>query len=83
MEIILNSKCNGYKIKTAFFADSAEFATMIEYPDESLQVLENFKNPNSLVEIHDYWCSYTGVLDTPFKASQVKKHLTSFSLRVS
>lgn len=75
MENILYTKSDDLTIKTCFIADSEEFATIIEYPDGSQTVAETFKSVMYMIEIHDFWCKFTGVTKDKISSDLVKAHL--------
>lgn len=81
METILYTKNDDFVVKSVYIPSEACFATVLVYPDESQMVLETYKSIIKIMEKHDFWCKFTGVISTPFTGSQVEKHLTSRSLR--
>ena len=82
MEVILSTRKDGFKVMTVYLSETKEFAIVFEYTDGSIKQVDNFKAVNLIIELHNYWCAYTGIIDTPFASCQVKKHLTTASLRV-
>ena len=81
METILYTKSNDLIVKSCYISEQACFASILVYPNGEHQVLETYNSIMNIMEIHDFWCKYTGVISTPITASQVEKHLTSCSLR--
>ena len=77
MEIILNSTSNLVSIKTCYFTDSKEFATCLYQNDGSFEVLETFKSPLFLVDIHDFWCKFTGITKSSISIKDVIEHIKS------
>lgn len=79
METILCTTSKDLTIKTVYFADSEEFGIIFQYKDGTQQVIDTFKSALIIIETHDYWCKYTGLLKSSFDISQVKKHLTNIA----
>ena len=77
MEIILNSIANSISIKTCYFEDSQEFATCLYHQDGTFDVLETFKSPIFLVDIHDFWCKFTGITKSSISIKDVLNHVQS------
>lgn len=75
METILFTKSDNLIIRTCFVADSEEFATIIEYPDGTTTTAETFKSVVHMLEIHDFWCKFTGVIEENITSDIVKTHL--------
>ena len=81
METILYTKGNDLVVKSCYIPEQECFASIIVYPTGEHQVLEMYNSIMNIMEIHDFWCKYTGIISTPLTGSQVEKHLTSRSLR--
>lgn len=76
MEAILYTKNENLTVKTVYLTKEAVFATVLEYPNGEIQVVETFSSVLRMMEIHDFWCKFTGITSTSFNPSQVEKHLT-------
>lgn len=79
METILYTKSNNLIVKTCYFGDAQEFGTCIEYPDGKIQVMENFKSALFLLDIHDFWCKFTGVIKGSTTIEEVNRHIRKVS----
>jgi hypothetical protein len=75
MNTILFTKSDDLVVKTCYVADSQEFAVVLEYPDGTQQVVETFKSVMFLIEFHNFWCRFTGVLEDTTTPAEVNKHL--------
>lgn len=71
METILYTKNNDFVVKSCYVPSDACFATVLVYPNGDQMVLETYKSIMKIMQKHDYWCKFTGVLSTPITASQV------------
>ena len=83
METILFTKGNDLIVRTVYIAEQNIFATVYEYPSGEMQVVDTYNSVMSLIENHDFWCKFSGVISTTITGSQVEKHLTSCNLRAS
>lgn len=77
MQDILSTKSNSISIRTRFFEDSQEFGTCLCYPDGKYEVLQTFKSAMFLVEIHDFWCKFTGVTTSNISIRDIVNHIKS------
>ena len=75
METILYTKTNDLVIRTCYNADSAEFVTIVEYPNGEQVIAETFKSVMFMLEIHDSWCKFTGVIEDKVTSEEVNAHL--------
>lgn len=71
MEEIISTRDSELKIKTCYFADSQEFGVVFEYPNGEQQVVETFKSALFIMEKHDFWCKFAGVIKE--KSNEIKK----------
>ena len=81
METILYTKGENFIVKSVYFSEEQVFGTVFEYPDGSILVAESYKSIMNIMETHDFWCKFSGVISTPLTPSQIEKHLTRYSLR--
>ena len=72
MESILFTKGHDIIIRTGYIAEHKKFATVFEYPNGDMVVVESFNSPLAILETHDYWCRFTGVVDKPLDTSHKK-----------
>lgn len=77
METILFTKSDKLTVKSVYFADSQEFGIVLEYSDGSQQVVEKFKSVMFIMQIHDFWCKYTGITEGNITVAEIEKHLKS------
>lgn len=77
MQDVLYTKSDSISIRTRFFEESQEFGTCICYPDGSYEVLQTFKSPMFLVEIHDFWCKFTGITVSNISIRDIVEHIKS------
>lgn len=77
METILFTKSDKLTVKTVYFADSQEFGVVLEYSDGSMQVVEKFKSVLFIMQFHDFWCKYTGIIEGNVSVGEIEKHLKS------
>ena len=75
MNTILYTKSDDLVVKTCYVADSQEFAVVLEYPNGEQQVVETFNSAMFLIEFHDFWCKFTGVIKDTTTSEEIKKHL--------
>ena len=75
MTDILTTSTNEIKIKTCFNADLEEFETCIEYSDGKVEVLESFKSAMFLLEIHTFWCKFTGIIKDSIDVASIINHI--------
>lgn len=79
METILYTKRNGFEVKTTYDRISRKFSVFFVYMDGTEQKVEDYINTSKILETHEYWCKFAGLLKSSFNASQVEKHLTSIA----
>ncbi len=77
METILVTKSNDLTVKSVYFTDSQEFGVVLEYSDGTQQVVEKFKSVMFIMQIHDFWCKFTGIIDGKVSVEEIGKHLKS------
>ena len=64
MVTILFTKGTDLIIKSCFISETNEYAVILEDKDGEMQVLETFKSIMFLVEAHDFWCKYIGIIES-------------------
>ena len=77
METILFTKSKDLIVKSVYFTDSQEFGVVLEYSDGSQQVVEKFKSVLFIMQIHDFWCKFTGIIDGKVSVEDIENHLKS------
>ncbi len=77
MEEILCTKSNSASIKTFFNEETEEFNTCLIDKDKNIKVLQTFKCIKFLVEIHDFWCKFTGVTKSNISIKDIINHVNS------
>ena len=77
MEIILFTKSDKLTVKSVYFADSQEFGVVLEYKDGAMQVVEKYKSAMFIMQIHDFWCKFTGIIEGNVSVGEIEKHIKS------
>ena len=77
METILFTKSDKITVKSVYIADSQEFGVVLEYSDGSQQVVEKFKSAMFIMQIHDFWCKFTGIIESNVSIGEIEKHIKS------
>lgn len=73
METILYTKGHDITIHTGYIAEHKQFATVFEYQNGEMVVVDTFNSPLAILETHDYWCRFTGVVNKPLNTSHKKQ----------
>lgn len=81
MTEVLRTEDSKLTIVTGWIEEEKTFSVMFIYPDGKVVRVEDFKNILILVETHNFWCAYTGIISTTIRSGQVEMHLTASNLR--
>ena len=80
MEAILYTKGKDLIIRTGYDADNKRYQTEFEYPDGKKVTVDTFNSAFSILETHDFWCKFTGIIEGKFTPKQVSKYQPPHSL---
>lgn len=72
METVIKSTGCGITIHTGYIKEHKTFATVFEYPNGDMVVVDQFNSPLAILETHDYWCRFTGIVNKPLNIAAKK-----------
>lgn len=79
MEVILKTQKKETILTTIYEPMNQEFKTIYLH-EGTARVLEKFKNPNDVIETHDFWCKIVGLIQQPFSKLEVQKHIGNLDI---
>lgn len=73
MEKIFYTDGKGGQIATCYDIDKKIFKT-IKITERSEKVLEEFRDIEKLIETHEFWCRYEGIMKNTVTINEVLRH---------
>ena len=76
METILYTKGKDFVVKTVYIQEYKRYATVYEYPNGYMTVVESYTSVLNMIKTHDFWCKFSGIIEGTLTSQEIEFHLT-------